>query len=187
MRRAVFLDRDGTIVADREGGLLAIDELRLIRGAASAIRVLNGLGYLAIVVTNQANIGRGILAPGTLEEIHAQFMHRLRRSGAELNAIYHCPHAPGQTLDGRKVPACKCRKPEIGMLRRAVREHAIDLGQSWIVGDSTADMLAGKRMGIKTILVKTGHGGKDGMWEAAPDFVAPTLRDAIRIIRKYAR
>lgn len=175
LKRAVFLDRDGTVNQEVEY-LDDPDGLQLIPGAAAAIRLLNDAGVLAIVITNQAGIGRGYFSATTMEAIHARLAQQLAAHGAHLDAIYHCPHHPDA--------GCACRKPSPGMLLRAAREHSIDLERSVLVGDKASDLEAGRRAGCRTVLVLTGYGretcvqlGRPGI---GPDLVADDLLDAVR-------
>lgn len=181
-QRAVFLDRDGTI--NREVDILRrLDQLNILPGAAQAIRELNRLGYLAIVITNQPVVARGWLTEKEIDEIHAVLVERLGKKGAKLDAIYYCPHHPNANLKRYRLE-CRCRKPNIGLVREAIKKFKINPRKSFMVGDSTRDILTGKRVGLKTILVKTGYAGKDGKYNAVPDFVAKDLREAVRIIRR---
>jgi mannose-1-phosphate guanylyltransferase / phosphomannomutase len=178
--RAVFLDRDGTII--REVDLLrSVRQLRLLPGAADAIRSLNRRGFRVIVVTNQPVIARGWLTEEGVEEIHRVLARRLRRLGAALDAVYFCPHHPQANLLRYRV-RCRCRKPGAGLIRRAAREFGIDLSRSFIVGDRTPDILAGERAGVTTLVVGTGYGGRDGKYAVTPDHRARNLREAARII-----
>ncbi|MEK7195071.1 MAG: HAD-IIIA family hydrolase [Patescibacteria group bacterium] len=183
--RAVFLDRDGTI--NKEVNLLrSVRQLRILPGVARAIRDLNKLGFLVVVVTNQAVVARGWVKEREIDRVHAVLIDRLKQRGAKLDAIYYCPHHPRADLKKYRV-RCRCRKPNVGMIKKAVRKFGINLRKSFIVGDHTWDILTGKRSGLKTILVKTGYGGKDGRYEVKPDFVVKNLPEAVGIIKKYAK
>ena len=126
MRGAVYLDRDGTI-NEEVNSLDNPDRLRLIPGAAEAIRLLNEAGILAVVVSNQAGIGRGYFSAATVEAIHERLAELLATQGARLDGVYYCPHHPSE--------GCECRKPKAGMLMRAAREHNIDTQRAFMVGD----------------------------------------------------
>lgn len=157
-QKAVFLDRDGTI--NRYVGFLRTpQELELIDGAAEAIRRINGSGYLAVVITNQPVIARGEVSVSALEEIHNRMETLLGLQGAYLDAIYYCPHHPHKGYEG-EIPElkieCECRKPKPGLLLKAAEALNIDLEQSFMIGDSEIDILAGKNAGCKTIML----GGK---------------------------
>lgn len=181
-RKAVFLDRDGTLNALTPGEyILHSRDVRLLPGAAKAIQKLNQLGYLLIIISNQGAIGRGVLTEKKLDEIHAVIIRRLARKRAKIDAVYHCPHHPKAILPGHAI-RCRCRKPNIGMILKALRHFNIDKKKSFFVGDTTSDILTGKRAGLTTVLVKTGYGGKDGKHNVKPDFVAKNLEDAVRLI-----
>ncbi|NOT30503.1 MAG: D-glycero-beta-D-manno-heptose 1,7-bisphosphate 7-phosphatase [Planctomycetes bacterium] len=157
MRRAVFLDRDGTLV-DELGFLRDPADLRLLPGAAEGLRLFNRAGWLAIVVTNQSGIARGLFDERQLAEVHARLEAELARRDARLDAILYCPHHP----DHGRAPlrmTCTCRKPAAGMLLAAAERFALELGACWTVGDSLRDLEAGRRAGLAGgILVLTGKG-----------------------------
>ena len=182
-RPAVFLDRDGTL--NREVDVLRhLKQLRVLPGVPEAVRALNRAGYMTIVVTNQAVIGRGWLTEAGLGEIHDVLRMRLAREGARIDALYYCPHHPNANLKKYRA-VCVCRKPGIGMIRQAAKAHNIDLKKSFLVGDHTRDILTGKRAGLTTVLVKTGYGGKDGHYDIKADYTARDLREAVKFIRKH--
>lgn len=155
-QKAVFLDRDGTI-NEYAGFLTDIDDMRLLRGSAEAIREINKSGYLAIVVTNQPVVARGDVTFEELDEIHAKMETLLGEQGAYIDALYCCPHHPNKGFPG-EIPElkieCRCRKPKPGLLLRAAGDFHIDLESSWMVGDSERDVLAGKQAGCRTILLQ---------------------------------
>jgi histidinol-phosphate phosphatase family protein len=185
-RRAVFLDRDGTI--NREVDVLRrLKQLRLLPNVSRAIRDLNRFGYLVVVITNQPVVARGWITEKYLREIHGDLTRRLARSGAWIDAIYYCPHHPNANLKKYRM-ACSCRKPEIGMIKNAAKDLNIKLDRnSFFVGDSSRDMLAGKRAKLTTILVKTGYAGADGKYDAKPDYVAKNLLAAVGIIKRHGK
>lgn len=145
-RAAAFLDRDGTINLKAPEGdyIKSPAELRLLPGAAEAIRRLNDAGTVVIVVSNQRGIALGRMSEQDLEAVHADLAKRLRaESGAQIDAFLHCPHDVGQ---------CACRKPRPGMLAEAVRRFPeIDLGQSVLIGDAASDIEAGRSFGVNTV------------------------------------
>lgn len=156
LRRAVFLDRDGTINVEKEY-LHRVEEFEFIPGAAEAIRLLNDAGFLVIVVTNQSGIARGYYDEAALEEIHRHMERELSRFGASVDACYFCPHHPQHGIgDYRKE--CACRKPLPGMLLQAADDWSIDLSASFIIGDKLADVEAGLKAGCLPLLVRTGYG-----------------------------
>lgn len=184
-QKAVFLDRDG--VVNREvDNLKNIKQLRLLPNVAASINRLNRFGFLVIVVTNQPVIARGWLTEKDLKKIHQILIKRLSQKGAKIDAIYYCPHHPNANLKKYRR-RCRCRKPNIGLIRKAVKKFKIDLKKSFMVGDSTRDILAGKRAKLKTILVKTGYAGQDGKYEVKSDFITGNLSEAIKIIKKHAK
>ena len=154
-RRCIFLDRDGVI--NREvGHLTNINDFELLPGAAAAIKSLNDAGFLVICVTNQPVIARGEITENELSIIHMKMEALLGKEGAYLDAIYHCPHHPDAGFKGEvsslKIQ-CQCRKPQPGMLSTAIKDFGIDVSKSWIIGDHSRDINAGKAIGVKTILV----------------------------------
>ncbi len=179
-RGAVFLDRDGTIIQQVEL-MCQVSKLRLLPGAAEAIRLFNQENLPVIIVTNQPVIARGICTEHEVELIHDELKRRLLNKGARIDAIYFCPHHPNATLEKYRVK-CSCRKPEPGMILRAAHEQRVDLGRSVMIGDTTQDVLAGARGGTRTILVRTGHGGRDPwQYDCAPDWTAKNLLEAARL------
>ena len=185
-KRAVFLDRDGVIVKQEEY-LNRAEDLILIPGAGEAIARLNAASILVIVVTNQAGVAKGHLTLSDLEKIHARLRRELSACKARLDAIYYCPHHPEATIP-EFLSDCPYRKPGVGMFEKARDEHGIDLGTSYLVGDATGDILAGKRAGCRTILVATGFGGSDERYEVEPDLRVADLPEAVeRILAEVGR
>ena len=174
---AVFLDRDGTII--RQVDLMhEVSQLRLLPGAATAIRILNEKGLLVVVVTNQPAVARGVASEQEIKLVHEELNRRLQARGAHIDAFYFCPHHPNATLEQYRT-TCPCRKPEPGMILRAAEEYGLDLSRSVMIGDTTQDILAGNRAGVHTILVRTGHGGRDPwQYQCSPDWTANNLLEA---------
>ena len=177
-RPAVFLDRDGTINVE-VNYLHRVADFELIEGAAEAIGHLNRAGLPVIVVTNQAGIARGLYDEGALERLHVHLQEELARHAARVDAFYYCPHHPDFT------GPCPCRKPAPGMLLEAARDHHLDLGRSWLVGDSAGDIRAGRAAGCRTILVRTGYGAAlerqlaEDASAGQPDLIVDALPDAV--------
>ncbi len=183
--RAVFLDRDGTI--NHEVDVLRnVKQLRILPGAARAIKRINQLGFLAVIVTNQSVVARGLRTEEELDKIHAILVRRLGQKGAKIDAVYYCPHHPQANIKKYRM-RCSCRKPGIAMIRKAAERFKIEMKGSFMVGDSTRDMLAGKRARLTTILVKTGYAGEDKAYDVKPDFVAKNLLEAVKIIEKFTK
>lgn len=181
LRSAVFLDRDGTI--NREvTHLKSPDQLELLPGTASAIRRLNRSGTLAVVITNQPVIARGDVSFEGLDRIHARLESQLGAGGAFLDGLYFCPHHPDKGFPGEVMELkgpCTCRKPEPGLIDQACRDLGIGRQGSWMVGDTTSDIEAGRRAGVRTVLLRTGHAGVDAKHAVRPDYTAPDLVDAV--------
>ena len=147
MRKAVFLDRDGIINRKAPEGeyILRRVDFVLLPGVADSIRLLNQAQFAVIVVTNQRCIAKGLLSTEALEDIHHYMVECLAALNARIDYIYHCPHD--------SAAGCPCRKPAPGMIHRAVKDHFLDLAQSWMIGDSDSDVQAGKTAGCKTVRV----------------------------------
>lgn len=176
MKPAVFLDRDGTLI-EHVHYLTDPADVRLVEGAAEAIRSLQENGYACVVVTNQSAIGRGMLDEEGLERIHAVMNAQLAERGVRLDGIYFCPVVPG--VDDRSVVEHPDRKPGPGMLLTAARELDLDLSRSWTVGDSLSDMVAGRNAGCAgSILVLTGAGREVDPSDESVTHVAADLRAA---------
>jgi histidinol-phosphate phosphatase family protein len=183
-QRAVFLDRDGTLVPDKDC-LRSADGLELLPGVAEALHQLNHGGWRTVLVTNQPVVAKGWCTETELQNIHNKLETLLGREHAFLDRIYFCPHHPEKGFPGERADLkvdCNCRKPKIGMIQSAVADLNIDLHQSWFVGDTTTDVQTAKNAGVKSILVRTGSAGKDGKYDAQPDFSFDTLKDAANFI-----
>lgn len=172
-QKAIFLDRDGTI-NKYVGFLKNIDDFELIDGVLDAIKKINMLGYLVIVVTNQPVIARGELSLETLNKIHNKMETLLGKGGAYIDAIYYCPHHPHKGYEGEKSEfkiECECRKPKPGMLIEAANDFNVELSQSWMIGDSESDIKAGIFAGCKTVLIGNGEFSQDITVDSLMDFV----------------
>lgn len=170
-QKAIFLDRDGTI--NKYVGFLSdIDKFELLPRVSEAIRKINESEYLAIVVSNQPVIARGELTVEGLEEIHNKMETLLGLDGAYVDDIFYCPHHPDKGFEG-EVPElkidCDCRKPKPGMLLKAAEKYNIDLSQSWMIGDSERDVMAGKAAGCRSVYIMTKKEMSYGEAEVAND------------------
>jgi len=172
-RRAVLLDRDGTIIEDADY-LTDPAQVRLLPGVPEALRALREAGFLLIVVTNQSAIARGWLTEEQLASVHEELDRLLALKGARLDAYYYCPHLPGGEVD-RYAVDCRCRKPQPGLLEAAARDWGLDLARCYAVGDSERDVEAGRRAGCRTVLL----GGQD---VSCADARAADLLEAAAII-----
>ena len=149
--KAIFLDRDGTLIANRHYGSDP-DGIELLDGVVEGLVALRGAGYKLLLVSNQSGVARGYFNEGAVARMHDRLQRMLNRHGAALDGLEYCPHHP----DGIASPyavECSCRKPAPGMLRRAARKHGVNLSASWMVGDIEADIEAGRRAGARTVLV----------------------------------
>lgn len=183
-QRAVFLDRDGTLVHDKDC-LRSADGLELLPGVAAAVQDLNHHAWRTVVVTNQPVIAKGWCDEAELQRMHNKLETLLGLEHAFLDRIYYCPHHPDAGFEGERRELkirCDCRKPGIGMIQKAAAELNIDLAQSWMIGDTTTDVQTARNAGLRSILVRTGAGGKDGKHNARPDRQADNLFEAVRII-----
>jgi histidinol-phosphate phosphatase family protein len=183
-QKAVFLDRDGTI-NELRGHLARADDFALIHGAETAVRRLNDAEYRVVVVTNQPVIARGETTFAELRRIHYKMETLLGREGAFIDRLYYCPHHPDRGFQGEVASlkrVCTCRKPAPGLIDQAASELNIDLGQAWLIGDSTADIALAHRRGLRSILVRTGEAGRDNKHDAIPDFIVDDLADAASLI-----
>ncbi|MGA2349384.1 MAG: HAD-IIIA family hydrolase [Terracidiphilus sp.] len=184
MRPAIFLDRDGVINED-VSYLTRPEQIKMIPGAAEAIRLLRAAGYRMVVVTNQPVIARGDCTPRQLRLIHDCLEMALSRDGAFLDGIYYCPHHPDKGFEGERPELkfdCECRKPGDGMVRQAVHELNLDLSASWLIGDRTSDIQTARNCGVRAVLLRTGIGGRDQRYAAAPDYMFDDLLAAARFI-----
>ncbi len=181
-RKAIFLDRDGTVNV-WVPLLSRIEHLELYPGVAQAILAINRSDYLAILVTNQPQVARGLLTKTQLERIHKKLETLLAREGAKLDAIYYCPHHPDRGYP-EEVPElkvqCRCRKPDTLLFELAAERFNISLQASAVVGDSVRDLESAKRIGCRSVLVQTGLAGSDAPVGLQADYVAEDLRDAVR-------
>jgi D,D-heptose 1,7-bisphosphate phosphatase len=187
---AVFLDRDGTI-NEEVGYLDSLDKFKIIPCAYEAIRLINESGMKVVVISNQAGVARGLFTEDFVKITHEHLLAALRQKKAHIDNFYYCPHHP---TEGIKLyrQNCNCRKPAPGMLLQAAQDLNIDLTKSYLVGDRFNDMEAGKKIGVRGVLVKTGFGqgllqddGPDvATPENKPDFIAADILEAVKWILK---
>ena len=147
-RGAVFLDRDGVLNYNRRDHIKEPEEYVPIPRAAEAVARLKEAGWSVIVVSNQSGLARGLFDEKALAATMTKMQSILEAAGGGAEAVYYCPHAPGA--------GCECRKPAPGLLLRAAREHGLDLGSSYLIGDKECDIECGRAAGVRTILVETG-------------------------------
>jgi D-glycero-D-manno-heptose 1,7-bisphosphate phosphatase len=173
LSKAIFLDRDGVI--NQEVQFVARpEEFHVLDNSILALKLLMGTDYKLIIITNQSGMGYGYYSEEDYQAVTNKMVKIFAEEGIVIDAIYHCPH--------RYEEKCDCRKPGTGMLDKAKKEFGIDYERSWFVGDKTSDIKAGENIGVKTILVLTGAGGKDGRYDVKPDFVAADFLEAVHFI-----
>ena len=178
-RPAVFLDRDGTVIHDAHY-LSDPEGVRLLPGAAESIARLNRAGIPVILVTNQSGIGRGYFTEADFRRVQGKLIRLLAARGARLDAVYHCPHAPGIGAP------CGCRKPGVGLFERAAKEHGLDPARSWYVGDRVRDVAPAAKLGGHPILVRpAGEHAEEAVPEGVP--VVGSLPEAVGRILSPAR
>lgn len=170
-QKTVFIDRDGTLIAETNY-LARVENIRFFPYTGEAVKLLKDKGFLVIVITNQSGIGRGFLTEFTLHEIHRAIQNQLTE---KIDAFYFCPHLPADK--------CVCRKPNLGMIEAACRDFAVDLENSWMIGDKILDIELGFNANIKTCLVKTGYGaGAAQNLARQPDLIAENILEAAKFI-----
>ncbi|HUS12061.1 MAG TPA: HAD family hydrolase [Pyrinomonadaceae bacterium] len=184
-RRAVFMDRDGTI-SEEVGYINHPSRFRLFAFAAAAIKQLNENGWLAIVITNQAGVARGYFTEQMIETVHADMRKQVDEAGGRIDAIYYCAHHPSVGEPPYRFD-CDCRKPKPGLITRAAEDFNIDLGRSWMIGDRYSDVELARNAGVKSMLVMSGYGrgeweNQRASWTEQPDLVAENLLEGVRAI-----
>jgi D-glycero-D-manno-heptose 1,7-bisphosphate phosphatase len=176
MKKAAFLDRDGVInrKAPEAEYVICWEDMEFLPGSREAIRLLNDAGFFVVVVSNQRCVAKGLITTEDLESLHARMCREFHAAGANIDAVYYCPHD--------NEPPCGCRKPQPGMLLDAARAHDIRLAGSWMIGDSEHDVQAGRNAGCKTAQVV----GDQKLANGCADLVATSLLDAThKILRVH--
>jgi len=174
MDAAVFLDRDGTINDHTKDYVTEWSQFRFIPTALEALKLLAATDYKIIVITNQTAVERDLMSITDLQTIHENMVDQVKEAGGRIDWIFACLHLPEHE--------CKCRKPKTGLVERAAEKFDLDLARSWFVGDNTKDIKCGHDAGCKTVLVETGWGGKDGLYEVEPDHKAADILGAAKTI-----
>ena len=158
MKKAIFLDRDGTINVEKDY-IYKSEDLVFEEGTIEALKTFKNLGYILIVVSNQSGIARGYFTEEDLNIFNNNMNEILKKNGVEITEFYCCPHHPDGIGEYKKV--CECRKPNNKMIEDAIKKYNIDREKSYMIGDKTSDIGAGLKSNLKTVLVKTGYGLKD--------------------------
>ena len=183
-QKCIFLDRDGTI--NKKNGFIANeDAFELEDCALEAIKKINKSGYLAVVITNQPSVARGLCEIEDIERIHRKLSTLLGREGVYVDDIQFCPHHPDKGFPEEnplyKI-VCDCRKPKTGMIDKVAAKYNIDLSKSWMIGDTTMDIQTGVNAGMRTALVLTGDAGQDKKYDVQSNLVGKDLLEAVELI-----
>lgn len=177
MNKAIFIDKDGTLIPDIPYNVDP-DKITLHKGAAEGLKLLSEKGYQVIVVTNQSGVARGFFEEKDLIAVEHKIKSLLQVQGIALTAFYYCPHHPEGIIKAYAI-SCSCRKPEPGMIRKAAEDLHIDLTKSWMIGDILNDVEAGNRAGCKTVLINNGGETEwvKGEWRT-PFIIAAKIEEA---------
>ncbi len=185
--KAVFIDRDGVINKDPGGWtkheyVTELKDFHFLPGALEALKLLHRTRISVIIVSNQAGVSKGYFTSQRLEEINCMMIAEVKKHGGKISETYYCIH--------RDEDNCDCRKPKPGMLETAIRKHGITPGDTYIIGDSKVDVLAGKSAGLNTIFVLSGKTGMDELrkWGVKPDYIFKDLLEAAKwVLTKQRR
>ena len=182
MRKVIFLDRDGTINVEKSY-LYKWEDFEFEKNAIEGLKELKNLGYEFIVVTNQSGIGRGYYTEEDLVALNNQMTQKLKEFGIEILECFYCPHHPEKGIGKYKVD-CNCRKPNPGMLLEGIKKYDVDIENSFMIGDQKGDLEAGKKAGLKSILVLTGYGKKIEEEVKGNYLIAKDLLEVAAILKK---
>ena len=174
--KAIFLDRDGVLNEDRDDYVKNVSELKVLPCVPDAIRRLNDAGFEVFVVSNQQGVPKGLISESDLQAIQAEITRRVTEGGGRISAFYYCKHLAADD--------CPCRKPKPGLLLRAAEENAIDLSESFMIGDAERDVLAAQRAGCRAVLVLSGNITREEAERLphAPEHIADDLASAVDYI-----
>jgi D-glycero-D-manno-heptose 1,7-bisphosphate phosphatase len=180
LKRIVFLDRDGVININPRylDYIKKPSEFKFLVGAKKGIRMLNDAGFQVFVISNQSGVSKGLFSKKDLNDIDKKMIKGLRPSGGRIKKSFYCIHPTEAN--------CDCKKPKTGMLKKATKGKRIDFKNSFFIGDTERDIIAGKSFGVKTIAVLSGYYNRRQMklWEAQPDFITKDLLSAAKLIKK---
>jgi len=181
-RPVVFLDRDGTLNVEA-GYIRDLENLRLIDGAAEAVKRLNRSGVAAVLVTNQSGAARAYYGEDHILALNERLLKLLEKEGAHLDSVYYCPHLPDGVVQ-KYTRDCPCRKPATGLVELAYEEHQdLDRQRAFVVGDKATDVELARNCGARGILVETGYGQQviagEYQWQVEPDYQAASIVDAV--------
>lgn len=172
MHPAVFLDRDGVLCTEKSY-ITHIGGLDIFPYAKSCVQEIRQKGFLAICITNQSAVARGMMTEEALREINEYLVREIG-----LDALYYCPHHPDGI--GKYRLKCNCRKPDTGMVERAIQEFEIDRDTSYMLGDRASDIICGQRAGLKTVLLESGYGSRCQEQPVAPDYIYCDLKEFVQ-------
>jgi len=176
MKKAIFIDKDGVII-DASGFPYRIPTDKLLPEAIEGLKHISDSDYLAIIISNQSWVSRNRMSHDEVTQVFKNIQNNLKKLDIHIDDFYFCPHTEKHN--------CNCRKPNPGMVLQAAEKHNIDIKNSFMIGDMTGDIELGKRLGMKTILVKTGAGGSDKRFNTTPDHVFENISEAAKhIIQK---
>lgn len=188
-RRAVFIDRDGTL-SEEVGYINHPSRFLLFPYAAGAVKLLNDHEWLAVIITNQAGVARGYFDEAMIQTVHDNLKRDLQSAGARIDGIYYCAHHPSVGEPPYRQD-CDCRKPKPGLIKRAATDLNIDVQQSWMIGDRYSDIELARNAGVRSALVLSGYGrgeweNQRSSWQHQPDLIAENLFEAIVSITAVA-
>ncbi len=176
----IFIDRDGVINVDPIGDYIkSWKNFKFETGSLEALKKITALGYEIIIISNQAGIGDNVYPEYQLWDIHKNMLEVFKANGIRVSAGIYCLHG--------KDEGCHCRKPRVGLFEEAARHISFDRAKTFFIGDKVSDVLAGKRFGLKTIMVMTGHGKleeKQAVGIMKPAFKAKNLLDAVKFLKR---
>jgi len=175
LKPAIFLDRDG-VLSEEKSYVCTLEDFTIFSYTKECIKKIKEKGYLAIVITNQSGVAKGLFSEEVLQEMNSYLIKE-----TDVDAVYYCPHHPKGNIEAYKKE-CNCRKPQVGMIQKACEDYSIDMGRSYIIGDRASDVLLGKNAGLTTVLLESGYGTKRLEQEVTPDYIMKDLRDIISLL-----
>jgi len=181
--KAIFIDRDGVINKDPGGWtennyVTEWKYFHFIPGTLEALKILKEKGIKVIIASNQGGVNRGVYSKERLNEINSLMLKEIERQGGAIEEVFYCVH--------RDEDNCNCRKPKPGLLEMAAKKYGIDPKSTYFIGDDKKDIIAGKRIGCKTVLVLSGKSSREDMekWEEKPDHIFKDLLEAVKSLTK---
>ena len=181
MNKAIFIDKDGTLIKDIPYNVKS-ELIELAADAAPALRLLQDKGFLLIIISNQSGVARGYFTEKDLQPVSDTITNKLSAEGIVINGFYYCPHHTEGTIKEYAV-ACDCRKPKPGLILKAAKDFSVDVSQSWMIGDILNDVEAGNAAGCQTVLINNGNETEWISGEARkPNYTVMSLLEATNII-----